>query len=386
MFKLRVITSLAVLFALNANIQASNRRLLNVSDNNVVRVGKNIITMDELDRTFNEMNNLASVYGRNISKKEVLDMMIDDFLIKDRIKDERLVLDESQYNQELNAMKYQYAMMMQQQDPNFQFDDAVFIRYIETEGKMSYADFDEKIKQKVLVRQFLYRQAGPKLQELARKTYESSRDFPITIPNQEGGVDTFYSLQEIYDQNEEKFIQPSMIVLKHIYFKTIEQSGPMTAAEKQAVKARAEDAHKLLRAGGDFDALCLRFSDDPTSREVVEDPETKTKHRGYIGPFPLSGNMARITREKYGNDIFRVFTNMKRGEYSNVLESPYGFHIFFAVNRTDRKFVGFEEAKPQIVQQVKSFEEQKIVQQVYLDLIQDLRKRTEIRYFMKEYE
>ena len=114
MSKIRIAVSVFLVLLLNgAYAQNTNKRLLNLKDNNVVKVGKNIITLDELDKTFNEMNNLASVYGKNITKKEVLDLMVDDYIIKDRIKEEKLVLDESMYNQELNMMKYQYSMMKQ---------------------------------------------------------------------------------------------------------------------------------------------------------------------------------------------------------------------------------------------------------------------------------
>ncbi|OHD41169.1 MAG: hypothetical protein A2015_11460 [Spirochaetes bacterium GWF1_31_7] len=387
MSKIRIAVSVFLVLLLNgAYAQNTNKRLLNLKDNNVVKVGKNIITLDELDKTFNEMNNLASVYGKNITKKEVLDLMVDDYIIKDRIKEEKLVLDESMYNQELNMMKYQYSMMKQEKNPNFQFDEAEFKKYIEQEGKLNYVDFEDKIKQKVLVKQFLYKQAGPKLQELARKTFESSREFPVSIPNQQGGVDTFNSLKEIYDQNEESFIQPSMVVLKHIYFRTIDQAGPMNAADKSAIKSRAEDALKLLKAGGDFDTICLRFSDDPTAKELVEDPDTKTKHRGYIGPFPISGKMAKATREKYGDVIYSALSSLQKGKMTDIVESQYGYHIFYAVNKKDKSFVAYEEAKSQIVQQLKSFEEQTVVQNTYLDLIKDLRKKTDINYFMKEYE
>ena len=384
MSKIRIAVSVFLVLLLNgAYAQNTNKRLLNLKD---VKVGKNIITLDELDKTFNEMNNLASVYGKNITKKEVLDLMVDDYIIKDRIKEEKLVLDESMYNQELNMMKYQYSMMKQEKNPNFQFDEAEFKKYIEQEGKLNYVDFEDKIKQKVLVKQFLYKQAGPKLQELARKTFESSREFPVSIPNQQGGVDTFNSLKEIYDQNEESFIQPSMVVLKHIYFRTIDQAGPMNAADKSAIKSRAEDALKLLKAGGDFDTICLRFSDDPTAKELVEDPDTKTKHRGYIGPFPISGKMAKATREKYGDVIYSALSSLQKGKMTDIVESQYGYHIFYAVNKKDKSFVAYEEAKSQIVQQLKSFEEQTVVQNTYLDLIKDLRKKTDINYFMKEYE
>ena len=129
--------------------------LSNVKSNNVVKVGKNIITQAELDKTYNEMKSMEAVYGKELSKKEILEMMIDDYLLKDRVKEETLILDENQFNQELNMMKYQYAQMKTQADSSYKYSDEDFKRYVETDGKMTYTAFEDKIKQKVLGHQFI---------------------------------------------------------------------------------------------------------------------------------------------------------------------------------------------------------------------------------------
>lgn len=389
--KLRLITLTILLISVQLIFTQDNKKrtvlLNNVKSNNVVKVGKNIITQAELDKTYEEMKNLEAIYGRALSKKEVLDMMIDDYLLKDRINEETIVLDENQYNQELNMMKYQYMQMKTNADSNYKYSDEDFKKYVETDGKMTYAAFEKKIKQKVLGNQFIMKLSTPKLQALYRKTFESSSDFPIEMPDGRGGVLKYDSLREIYEENEQSFIVPSQIILKHIYFKTIEADGQqMKASDKTAVKERAEDCYKRLKSGENFDKLCLVYSDDAATKEEYTDPTTKKTHRGYIGPFPLSGQYAKITREKYGDAVFDIFTKLKIGETSRVTESLYGYHIFFVIDKKNKAFLSFEEAKPTIINQLKSYEEQKINQQTYLDLVKDLRKKADIKYYMKEYE
>lgn len=386
MSKIRIIISAFIIIGIQFAYAQDTKKSLDIQSGNVVKVGKNIITASELDKTFAEMNNLAAVYGKNITKKEVLGMMIDDYLVKDKIKQEPLVLDQNMYNQELNSMKQQFAMMKQGQNENYQYTDADFSKYIEVEGKMTYQAFQEKIEQKVLVRQYLYKLAGPKLQDIYKKTYEASKDFPVSLPSATGAMENYNSLRDIYDQNEESFIIPSQVVLKHIYFRTIDGNGEMKADDKAAVKERASDAYKRLSKGEPFDKLCLIYSDDPTSKEETEDPDTKTTHRGYIGPAYLSGRYSKLTKDKFGESVFTVLSSLEKGKYTQVIESPYGYHIFFAINKKNKTFMPFEEAKPTIVNQLKSMEEQMAVQKVYADLIADLKKKSEIKYFMKEYE
>ncbi len=361
--------------------------LSGVKSNNVVKVGKNIITQAELDKTYNEMKSMEAVYGKELSKKEILEMMIDDYLLKDRVKEETLILDENQFNQELNMMKYQYAQMKTQADSNYKYSDEDFKRYVETDGKMTYAAFEDKIKQKVLGQQFITKMATPKLQALDRKTFESSKDFPVEIPGANGVLSKYNSLREIYEENEQSFLVPTQIVLKHIYFRTIDAEGAqMKADDKAAVKERAKDCHARLKKGEEFDKLCLIYSDDGATKEEYTDPASKETHRGYIGPFPLSGQYAKITREKYGDTIFEAFNQLKAGQFSDICESQYGFHIFYAIEKKEKTILSFEESKSTIVQQLKNYEMQKINQETYLELMKDLRKKAEIKYYMKEYE
>ena len=77
---------------------------------------------------------------------------------------------------------------------------------------------------------------------------------------------------------------------------------------------------------------------------------------------------------------------MKAGQFSDICESQYGFHIFYAIEKKEKTILSFEESKSTIVQQLKNYEMQKINQETYLELMKDLRKKAEIKYYMKEYE
>jgi peptidyl-prolyl cis-trans isomerase SurA len=91
--------------------------------------------------------------------------------------------------------------------------------------------------------------------------------------------------------------------------------APQPSPEARAAAlARAEEVLRELRAGGDFQVLARRFSDDPGSRE----------HGGDLGWF----RRGRMVRE-FENVAFA----MRPGDTSGIVETEFGFHII-RVERT----------------------------------------------------
>lgn len=90
---------------------------------------------------------------------------------------------------------------------------------------------------------------------------------------------------------------------------------PQPSAEARArAIARGDSVLAELRTGGDFQVLARRFSDDPGSRE----------HGGDLGWFGTGRMVAEFER---------VAFDMRPGDTSGLVESPFGFHII-RVERT----------------------------------------------------
>ncbi len=159
------------------------------------------------------------------------------------------------------------------------------------------------------------------------------------------GADTTISdeeLQQIYEQQ-----QPgTRIHARHILF-----SVPSDATEQQrdSIHALAEKVRERAAAGEDFAKLAREYSQDPGS--AAKGGDLGTFGRGQmVGPFEDA-----------------AFA-LKPGQISDVVETPFGFHIIQVLSRDtpDMKSMG-----PQFRQQVIQQREQKRLQ-AYVDSLSKL--------------
>jgi peptidyl-prolyl cis-trans isomerase C len=136
------------------------------------------------------------------------------------------------------------------------------------------------------------------------------------------------SLQDIeayarstYNANQDKYGEPEQVRASHILIRT----GESQAREK------LQEILQQLKAGADFAELAKTRSQDPGSA-------TKGGDLGFFG----RGRMIQPFEDV-------VFAMTKKGEFSEVFESPFGFHI---IQLTDRKPAGvkmFSEVKEQLM-------------------------------------
>lgn len=124
-------------------------------------------------------------------------------------------------------------------------------------------------------------------------------------------------IQAYYQQHQDEFSQVSA---RHILFSTRPTQNPNSGSEPakapdpEAVRRRASEVLQRVKAGEDFAQLAKEFSDDPGSREKGGD-------LGYFG----RGQMVKPFEE--------AAFNLPPGQISDVVESPFGFHIIKVEDR-----------------------------------------------------
>jgi peptidyl-prolyl cis-trans isomerase C len=131
---------------------------------------------------------------------------------------------------------------------------------------------------------------------------------------------------DYYAQNPDQFEQPESVRASHILLRVPENADEAT---KTKVRAEAEDVLRKAQSGGDFAVLAREHSQDPGS----------AAGGGELGFFPRGQMVAPFEAAAFA---------LQTGAISDVVETPFGFHIIKLHERRSARTVPFEEVSGQI--------------------------------------
>jgi peptidyl-prolyl cis-trans isomerase C len=141
-----------------------------------------------------------------------------------------------------------------------------------------------------------------------------------------------------YEKNPDQFTQSETVRASHIF--VIVPPGA-DANTKAAAKARAEEALKAVRAGKDFAAVARAYSQDGGSAQ-----------RG--------GDLGFVPRGQTAPAFENAAFSLKVGQISDVVESPFGFHVIKVTERRPGRAVPFPEAAARIQQYLEQQQRQEL--------------------------
>lgn len=133
-------------------------------------------------------------------------------------------------------------------------------------------------------------------------------------------------LQRMYNQEKDRFRTPERVKVRHILLKTVGK----TPQEEAAIKAKAENLLKQIKAGASFAELAKKNSEDPGSAE-----------KG--GELP-----DWITRGQTVPEFEKVAFSLKPGETSDLVKTQYGYHIIQVLAKEPAHLQTFDEVKNQL--------------------------------------
>lgn len=133
-----------------------------------------------------------------------------------------------------------------------------------------------------------------------------------------------------YKAHQEEFRTPEMVRARHILIK-VDKSA--SNDDKAKARSKAEDILKRIKAGEDFAKLASEFSEDPGSKNKGGD----------LGFFP-KGRMVP--------DFEKVAFSLKPGEVSDIVETPFGFHIIKVEEKKESIQEPLEKVKDKVKEKV----------------------------------
>jgi peptidyl-prolyl cis-trans isomerase C len=158
-----------------------------------------------------------------------------------------------------------------------------------------------------------------------------------------------------YEKNPERFQQPEAVHASHVLI-TVPQGAD--AATKAAARAKAEDVLKQARAGADFAKLARTYSNDASA-----------PRGGDLGLFPKGQMVPAFEAAAFA---------LAPTQISDVVETPFGFHVIKVLEKRTAQSVPFGQAAPQIEQYLRQ-EQQQAKTRAF---VQQLRTKGNVQVFI----
>lgn len=179
---------------------------------------------------------------------------------------------------------------------------------------------------------------------MARKFLEAKVQGKVKI--------TDAQVKNFFDENQARFKRPESFRSQHIFVAYVPAEKRMKMdieelkanAEKlrEEARGRMDIVLKELKDGGDFSELAKKYSEDAGSSEK-------------------GGDLGFVYKGMLDKQYDEAVANLKPGEVSPVVESPYGFHVIKLNEIKPPEMAKFEDVKESVQNHLFTEEAKKIV-------------------------
>lgn len=138
-------------------------------------------------------------------------------------------------------------------------------------------------------------------------------------------------LRSYYDEHKDHYRVAEEVKVRHILIKTPSPGADGKADDKAVEEARkkAEDVLKQVKAGGKFEDLAKKYSDDPGSGK-------------------LGGDLGWIGRGRTVPEFEKAAFSLPKGQISDLVKSSFGFHIIEVEDKHEAHVKTLDEVKAEI--------------------------------------
>ncbi|MHB8882088.1 MAG: peptidylprolyl isomerase [Thermodesulfovibrionales bacterium] len=148
-----------------------------------------------------------------------------------------------------------------------------------------------------------------------------------------------------YESNREKYMEPEKIKLREIFIMVPSNATP---AEKEKKRKKAAEVMEKIRAGDDFGLLAWDYSED---QYKYKSGEIGYIHKGMLLP-----------------EVEKEVSNLKEKETTGIIDSIYGFYIFYLEAREAAKQLDFVQVKAKLIKDFSASREKKAKEQYLSEL------------------
>ncbi|MGM0431586.1 MAG: peptidylprolyl isomerase [Spirochaetota bacterium] len=310
------------------------------------------ITQAELEEKYEVYLSNQAEAGRDtssISRKDVLNVMINDILILQGAAKEGISLSEDQLDRMVSEQRNNFA-----QQVGTQLTDQQFNQLLTHYFGLTREEYRQKLKENYLVDTYVRRVKGDMIENVQPPTQAEISSF--------------------YKRNAANFINPEYVKLGHVFIDTRSRS------DSEARKL-AEKISRNIRYGiKSFENQVSEYSDDEDSKSSD----------GEIGWLAIDDES---NAEALGEDFMDTAFSLDVGEVSRPVRSQAGYHVIKVLDHRSPKILSMEDTvspgtdttvQQYISQQLLQRKQSEAYNQAISAVLEDLREDADIQILLEE--
>ena len=291
-------------------------------------------------------------------EKAAMDKLIDEALLRQKADAMKIKV----YDRELDSGVAEIKKRFSRDENNAPLSEAAaeqaFAGELRKEG-LNLEQFRERIKKQLMVRKLIEESIRTKAS--LPKEEEVRAYFDKIKSVLDGGKTVFADMDEGAAQDLTAVAQrfkeftAERVRVRHILFK-FEETAPLT--EKSMALKKTEDARKELEAGGDFENLADKYSDDKESAKK-------------------GGDLGYVVKGMLPEEIDKQAFALALGEVSKPIATRFGYHLI----RVDEKRIASKLKYDQVKDDLEQLLTQANFGKELTNYLQELRKTAKIENF-----
>ena len=327
---------------------------LKKNDNDLIKINDTVITKSEFDKAYESVtsNNMFAQMGIDLKKDpdNVFALML-----KEKVVSELLVkalLNDEMEKRKITVSKEELETGEKEIVDRFGTKDQ-FMQVLKLNG-VTYDKFKKDLKDEIRLKKFVDSIAMVSIGETEAKKY--------------------------YDENIDKFKYPKRVRASHILIAanpdqikaTLRKDNKGITDEELNVRFELQMQERLQKA----ESIQARVKKAPSTfaKEAKENSQDAASaiRGGDLGFFAKDEMV-----EAFANKAFEMAPNT----ISEVVQTPYGYHIIMVTDRNEAGTLSFEQSKKDIINYLESLDKVSILK----NKVEELRKEAKIVYLNEDY-
>ncbi len=327
---------------------------LKKNDNDLIKINDTVITKSEFDKAYESVttNNMFSQMGIDLEKDpdNVFALMLREKVISELIV--KALLNEEMEKNKITVSKEELENAEKEIIGKFGSKEQ-FMQVLKVNG-VTYDKFKKDIEEEIKLKKFVDSIAMVSVGEGEAKKY--------------------------YDENLDKFKYPKRVRASHILIAANPEQIAAKIKEDNKDITDEELASKLSEKMNELkkkaEALQVKVKKVPSSFAKVAKENSQDTASAIRG-----GDLGFFAKEEMVEAFANKAFSMAPNTISEVVQTPYGFHIIMVTDRNEAGVLSFEQSKKDIINYLESLDKVDILK----NKIEALRKDAKIEYYDESY-